>query len=92
MLFVTTYKLKPHMSRDDVKELMEAFAENGSAPGTIAHYVNADGGGGVVISEADDAAANYRNTLSYGPWMELDSKVMLTIDDAVPQIMDLLGD
>jgi len=91
MLFVTTYKLKPHMSEDEVKELMETFAEVGSAPGTIAHYVNADGGGGVVITDSDDVAANYRNTLSYTAWMELDSTVVLTVEDAVPQILDAIS-
>ena len=90
MLFVTTYKLKPHMTQEEVKGLMETFATVGNAPGTVAHYVYADGGGGVVVTDSEDVAANYRNTLSYTGWMELESKVVLTVEDAVPHILDAL--
>ena len=51
MLFITTYKVKPYITKAETAELMEVFAKQGSAPGEIAHYVNADGGGGVVISD-----------------------------------------
>lgn len=91
MIFVTTYELKPHLTKDEAKELMEVFATEGSTPGTIAHYINADGGGGVVIAENDDPAAAYRNTLNYTQWMTFDTKVVLEVEDAVPLIGDYLG-
>lgn len=91
MIFVTTYKIKPHMTQEETKELMGVFAEVGSAPGTTAHYVAADGSHGLVISENDDPVAAYRNLLNYNQWMEFDTSVMLTVEDAVPQILDALS-
>ncbi len=90
MIFVTTYKIKPYMTPDETKELMGVFAEAGSAPGTTAHYVAADGSHGVVISESDDPAEAYRNLLNYTQWIEFDSSVMLTVEEAVPHILDAL--
>ena len=91
MLIITTYRIRPYLSKDEVKELMEAFAEFGTTEGTIAHYVFADGGGGVVIGESDDAGPGYRNILNYTQWVEYEEQVVLSIDDAVPLIMDALA-
>ena len=91
MIFVTTYKVKPYLSKAETSDLMAAFAEAGSAPGTTAHYVSADGGGGLVIAESDDPAEGYRNLLNYSEWIEFDTKVMLTVEEAVPHIMDALS-
>ena len=54
MLFVTTYKIKPYISNEETKELLQVFAEAGPGPGTTAHYVAADGSHGVVVAETDD--------------------------------------
>ena len=91
MIFVTTYKLKPHINKEETKQLMSVFATIGNAPGTVAHYVNADGGGGVAIAESDDPAEGYANLLNYQQWIEFDSKVMLKVEDAVPLIGAYLG-
>lgn len=91
MIFITTYKLKPFLSKEETKELMGVFAKEGTAPGTKAHYVAADGSHGVVISETDDVGPVYRNLLNYTQWIEYDSKVMLTIEEAVPLIGDALA-
>ena len=91
MLFITTYKIKPFISNDETKQLLEAFASAGAGPGTTAHYVAADGSCGVVVSETDDIEGAYRNLLNYSQWIQYDSKVMLTIDQALPHIMDALG-
>jgi hypothetical protein len=91
MIFVTTYKLKPFMSRDETKELMGVFAETGSGPGTIAHYVAADGSHGLVVSESDDVEAAYRNILNYTQWVEYETKVVLKIEQATPHIADALS-
>lgn len=91
MIFVTTYKIKPFLSKDETRELLGVFAKEGAAPGTMAHYVAADGSHGVVISESDDVEATYRNIQNYTQWVEYDSKVMLKVDQAVPIIMDALS-
>jgi len=91
MIFITTYKIKPYLSQEETTELMGVFAEVGNAPGTQAHYVAADGSHGVVITESDNAADGYRNQLNYSQWIEFDTKAMLTVEDAVPLIMDALS-
>ncbi len=91
MILITTYKLKPFLSKEETGELMKVFGEVGSAPGETAHYVAADGSHGVVISETDDVVGGYRNLLNYTQWVEYETKVMLPIEAAVPQIMDALS-
>jgi hypothetical protein len=91
MLFMTTYQIKPYLSNDETKKLLEVFAREGAAPGTTAHYVAADGSHGVVIAETDDIAGAYRNIQNYTQWVEYDTKVMLTVEEAVPLIMEALG-
>ena len=91
MLFMTTYNIKPYLSKDESKALMEVFAREGEGPGTTAHYVAADGSHGVVIAETDDVAGAYRNLQNYTEWVEYDTKVMLTAQEAVPMIMEALA-
>jgi hypothetical protein len=91
MIFITTYKIKPFLSKEETKTLLDVFAKAGPGPGTTAHYVAADGSHGVVIAETDDVVSAYRNIQNYTQWVEYDTKVMLTIEDAVPQIMDALS-
>ncbi len=88
---MTTYRIKPYLSNAETKKLMDVFAKVGNAPGTTAHYVAADGSHGVVISESDDPAEGYRNLLNYNEWIEFDTNVMLTVEEAVPHIMDSLS-
>ena len=59
MLFMTTYKIKPFLSNEETKKLLEVFAKEGPGPGTIAHYVAADSSHGVVIADTDDVAGAY---------------------------------
>jgi hypothetical protein len=91
MIFITTYTIKPYLTKEETSELMGVFSSVGAGPGTVAHYVSADGGAGVVISDNDDIGANYRNILNYTQWVTYETKVMLPIDDAVPHIMDALS-
>ena len=91
MIFITTYRLKPFLSKGDTKDLMGVFSTEG-VPSTVrAHYVAADGSQGIVISEADDLEEAYRNILNYSKWIEYDTKPYLTIDQAVSNIMDYIG-
>jgi hypothetical protein len=91
MILVTTYKLKPFLSKQETRKLMDVFAKQGTGPGATAHYVAADGSHGVVVSDTDDVATGYRNILNYTEWVEYDSEVMLTIEEAVPLIADSLA-
>lgn len=91
MIFITTYTTKPFMSKEETSELMGIFAANGEGPGTLAHYIAADGSHGVVISESDEIVTAYRNLLNYTAFVQYETKVMLTVDEAVPHIMDALA-
>jgi|SRR4051794_5254544 hypothetical protein len=91
MLFITTYRIKPFLSKEETKELLETFGKEGPGPGTTAHYVAADGSHGVVISENDDLEGGYRNIQNYTRWVEYDTTPVLTIEQAVPHIMDALS-
>ncbi len=91
MIFITTYRVKPFLSKDETKKLMSVFAKEGPGPGTTAHYVAVDGSRGVVISESDDVEAAYRNIQNYTEWIEYDTTVVLKIEQAVPHILDALS-
>ena len=91
MIFITTYKLKPFLSQEETKQLMEVFANEGAGPGATQHYVAVDGSHGVVISETDEVVGSYRNILNYTQWVEYETSVMLRVEDAVPQIVDALS-
>ena len=91
MIFMTTYKIKPFLSNEETKKLLQVFAENGAGPGSQAHYVAADGSHGVVIAETDDVAGAYRNLANYTQWVEYDTKVMLTVEESLPLLMEALG-
>ena len=87
MLFGTRYRWVGDRSPDAGKELLAAFAEYGTVEGTVAHYVMADGRGGLVITEADSIEDAYANMLHYQRWMEFETHPMLTIEDALPMLM-----
>jgi Domain of unknown function (DUF3303) len=90
VIFITTYRIK-QLNRDETKKLMGVFSDKG-VPSTVkAHYVAADGSQGVVISEANDLEEAYRNILNYTEWIEYDTKPYLTIEQAVPHIIDYIS-
>lgn len=91
MLFITTYKLKPHLTKADSQRLMDEFGKRGAAPGEIAHYVKIDGSGGVTITENEDAAEVYAYVLAFVEYMDFDVTPALKIDDAVGPILGWLG-
>jgi hypothetical protein len=91
MIFVTTYKIKPYITNEETKELLEVFAKAGPGPGTTAHYVAADGSHGVVVAETDDVAAAYANLQNYTRWVQYETRVMLTVEEAVPLLIESLA-
>lgn len=91
MLFVTEYRLHPHMPKADVKRLMNEFGKRGAAEGEIAHYVKADGTGGYTIGENETLEAAYADVLAYSEFMTFTIMPVLKIDDAVGPIMSYIG-
>ncbi len=86
MLFVTHYELNGEPSKERTQELMALFAERGAGPGTLAHYVYADGGAGFVIADESGLEVAYETALAYAPYMQFTTRPILTIDEAVPTI------
>jgi hypothetical protein len=91
MLFITEYRLKPHMKKDEVARLMEVFGKLGPGPGETAHYVRVDSTGGFTISENEDGAAAYESALAYTEFMTFTVTPVLKIDDAVGPITSYLS-
>jgi hypothetical protein len=91
MLFMTTYRVKPFLPRSETKKLLDLFGKVGAAPGTIAHYVAADNTVGWTVTEAPDAASGYAATLQYSEYIEFDTKPVLTIEDALPHLLEAFG-
>jgi Protein of unknown function (DUF3303) len=92
MLFISEYKLKPNMSKDEVKRLMDVFGKRGAVDGEIAHYVRVDGTGGFTIAENEDLAAAYADVLLYSEYMTFTVTPVLKVDDAVGPIFAYIGE
>jgi Domain of unknown function (DUF3303) len=88
MLFLTTYRVKPYLPRSELKKLLDLFGKVGAAPGTIAHYVAADNSIGWVVVENEDAVTGYAASLPYSEYIEFDTKPILTIEDALPHLLE----
>jgi hypothetical protein len=91
MLFLTTYRVKPYLTKGETKELLALFGKAGEAPGTIAHYVAADNSVGWTVTEAEDATSGYAATLQYSQYIEFDTKPILMISDAIPHLLETFG-
>ena len=91
MLFVTHYELNGEPSKERTQELMTLFAERGAGPGTLAHYVYADGGAGFVITDESGLEVAYETALAYAPYMQFTTRPILTIDEAVPTIAEWMS-
>ncbi len=84
MKYVLNYRFKAHMSPADTKEMLEAFATHGDAPGAQLHYTWADGRGGTVLGETDDVAGLFRHANVYSPWVVEEVHPALSALEAVP--------
>ena len=88
MLFMTTYRVKPYLPRSETKKLLDLFGRVGAAPGTVAHYVAADNTAGWTITDQEDATSGYVATLQYSEYIEFDTTPVLTIEDALPHLLE----
>ena len=86
MRFVSTYRFKPFSSKEETQQLLATFAAVGNAPGVTDHLVFTDGTGGVVIGETDDIKGLYRNVTAYSEFVEFETHVALTAEEAVPEV------
>ena len=95
MLTVNVYRWRDDVhSVEDTKRIMEAFGQRGSSPDELAHYVFADGTGGVVITDGEDVGWAYRNALDFVEFLDMDrsfSQIALTLADALPHVVDRMG-
>jgi hypothetical protein len=91
-LYMTTYRFREGLQAEDLRALTKQFTEVGTAPGTIAHYANLDGRGGLIISDSpEDPTETYRVTLQYGPWIEFEVTPVATIEEAFPVVLSVYG-
>lgn len=91
MLHLSEYQLRPELTKEDTARLMELFAKRGPEEGTIAHYVKADGSGGLVIADQDDVQKIYAGVLAYGEFLDFTVTPLLSIEDAVGPITEYLS-
>jgi hypothetical protein len=95
MLTVTCYRWRDDAhTREAGKLIMDAYGRVGPGAGEIAHYINADGSGGVIVAESDDAASTYRNALEFAEFLDLDrteTHIVLTIEDALPFVTERIS-
>ena len=91
MLFMTEYRLKPHLPKSEVKRLMEIFAKRGAADGEIAHYVRSDGTGGYTIGQTEDSVPGIADALAYSEFMTFTTTPILKIEDALGPIAEYLA-
>ena len=87
MLYITRYSIRGERTKERIGALMSLFGERGEISGTVAHYTAIDGTGGYVIVESDDQAALYQATLAYQEWLDMETKPIMTIEDAVPHLL-----
>jgi hypothetical protein len=89
--FVTTYRFKSFTTKEETQRLLAVFAEVGNAPGVTDHLVYTDGSGGVVIGETDDIKGLYRNAMAYNEFVDFDTHVALTAQEAVPEVATVVA-
>ncbi len=95
MLVCTTWKARP-LSPDQAQRMMDTWAktEAKEAEDTsgerLCWYIAADGSSGVTVSKVTDpdaaTALMLETALALGEFIELESKVVLDLDTAMPPI------
>jgi hypothetical protein len=91
VIFITTYRVKENLTKDESREVLAAFGEHGATPTVTAHYVSTDGTAGLLIEETDDLEPGYRNVLNYRQWLTFETRPYLTIEQALPHLMDYIA-
>ena len=95
MLVCTTWKARP-LSPDQSQRMMETWAKTeakeaeDSSSERLCWYIASDGSSGVTVSSVSDpdaaTALMLETALALGEFLELESKVVLDLDSAMPPI------
>jgi hypothetical protein len=93
MIIATIYRWSDTARpKDAVQEVLKRYADLGEGPGVLGHYVFADGTGGIVISEGDDAEHAYKTGLTLGEFFDdVETQLVLPLEQALPIVMDYAG-
>ena len=85
MLFAVRYEMKNRSEERD-KRLLKLFTNwSPLAEAEIkVHYANIDGSGGLLLQEAESAAALVESTAPWGAFMDITAPAMVDIGDVVP--------
>ena len=96
MLVCTTWKARP-LSPDQSERMMQTWGkiEASTAESTsverVCWYIASDGSGGMTVVKAVDpdaaSAFELETSLALGEFLELESKVVLDLDAAMPAIL-----
>jgi len=100
MLVCTTWKARP-LSPEQAKRMMDTWAttearwDEDSSAERLGWYIAADGSGGVTISRVSDAdaaaAMMLEVSLALEEFIEIDPKIVLDLDSAMPAINNGMG-
>lgn len=95
MLMVNVYRWRDDAhGKEAGMRIMEAYGKAGDDPGMIAHYLFADGTGGVVVVDSDDPAAAYRTSLYMSEFLDLQAThthPAITLEQALGAVGEYLG-
>ncbi len=91
MHYIVSYTLTGDRTKEKTASLMALFGERGANDSTIVHWVYADGGGGFLITDDSQMDMLYKDAIAYAPWMDLSSTPIISIEEAVPEIMAWLN-
>ena len=88
MLFLTTYRVKPYLPRSEVEKLLDLFGKAGAAPGNHRPLCCGRQFGRMGCRRNEDAVTGYEASLLYSEYIEFDTKPVLTIEDALPSLLE----
>lgn len=97
MLVASTWKARP-LSPDQANRMMQTWgkieAKQAEDPSSerLCWYIATDGSSGVTVSKVSDpdaaAAFELETSLALGEFLEIDSKIVLDLDAAMPAILE----
>jgi hypothetical protein len=91
MHYIVSYNLTGKRTKKKTAALMALFAERGNNDATVAHWVHADGGGGFLIVDSTGMDILYKDAIAYAPWMDFSARPIISIEEAVPEIVAWLN-
>jgi hypothetical protein len=89
MLSVSIYRWSDRArTKDGIHEVLQRYGDLGEDPGAVAHYIFADGSGGIVIADGPDSEHAYRIGLALGEFIDdVEEHTVLRLEDALPIVM-----